>query len=85
MFEEDSVCLRGISEKNPRKILYLNGKVLINKKDRLPINEPSWNENTRNIRHKTIKEWGDTFACPLKKIPDNPENILLTFSYPKYV
>lgn len=85
LFEEDSICLRGISEKTPIKILYLSGKVLIDERDRTPINEPAWNEIKQNYKHKTIKAWGNTFVFPLQKIPDNPENILLYFIFRRYV
>jgi len=55
LFMEDEVCLRGISEDKPIKILYLKDKVLINDNDREPINQPVWYEQLYEYNCSEVK------------------------------
>ena len=85
LFEEDAVCLRGISEDEPIKILYLKDKVKINEKDRLPINEPMWHVFRKQFNYRTIKAWVRNTIFPLDKKPVSTDNLVMIFDVPRYI
>ena len=86
MFIEENVCLRGISETEPIKVLILKDKVVITEIDRRPINKPLWEENEMKYSCEYIKaistKW---YNIPLKKIPINPNDIVVRITFPKYI
>jgi len=85
LFKEDEICLRGISEKEPIKILYLKDKVIIDDTDRLPIYEPIWHEEKFEYNCKTVKTWRKTFIIELNKKPISPDHIFFEYERPKFV
>ena len=85
LFEEDEVCLRGISEKDPIKILYLKNKVEIDEKDKLPINEPKWHEYAVEYEYSAVKTWRKLFSFYIDKKPISPNDVILIIARPKYI
>jgi len=84
-FTEDEVCLRGISEEVPIKILTLKDKVKISEKDREPINEPKWHVEEFDIPYSTVKRWKKVFRYQLEKKPMSSNEMFLTIKRPKYI
>ena len=85
LFGEDAICLRGISEKEPIKILYLKNHVIINDQDRKPLKEPVWNLIEKFYKFGIIKKLPGLFRFLLNKKPLRNEDFLLEVSIPRYI
>ncbi len=83
LFSEDAICLRGISEVNPMKILYLKDNVIINERDRKSLKEPQWGALERKYFIKGLKKY-EIVRFPLNKRPLNEKDIVLTLRFPSY-
>lgn len=77
LFIEDAVCLRGISEKEPIKILHLKDRVKISITDRIPIDEPIWHQQIATYKIGVFRKWRSPFSFALEKNPISPSSILL--------
>lgn len=84
LFDEDAICIRGIAEREPIKVLTLKHSVKISDRDRLPINEPIWRHQEYQYTGETIMTWRETFTFFLDKVPFSPDSIVLEVIRPAY-
>jgi len=85
LFNEDAICLRGVAEKHPIKILYQKSNVTIKESDRTPINEPKWELEEYEFLVKEIKRFTQSYGFILKRKPTNKESISILTKHPKYI
>lgn len=86
LFEEDKVCLRGISEKEPIQILIQKDKVKITDYDRRPIGEKKWDVVNKVYTVGFIRAIEDKwFRILLEKKPLIKDEILVKIFYSTYL
>lgn len=85
IFEENLVCLRGVAESSPIKILSQKEKVVITDMDRRPIDEITWETYTKKytidmVTNGEHKWWN----IELDKKPLNKNDLTVSVNYPSY-
>jgi len=83
-FNDDAICLRGIAETQPKRILYTKDTVIINEEDRKPIRETKWTKEITKYTYEVIKSLGDTFRLYMANKPLKTGNIVLTVRHQAY-
>ena len=83
LFIEEEVCIRGISEREPIKILILKDEVIISEIDRRRMDEPLWEEHNREYTCAYLKSIGtDLFKIVLEKKPLNLDDLVINIRIP---
>jgi len=84
-FEENEACLRGVSEKEPIKILVQKNKSVITEADKRPLNKINWEIIKKSYTVEHIKRiTGQWWRLALDKRPLNKSDITVEITYPKY-
>lgn len=84
-FNDDAICLRGVAETQPMRILYTKDTVIINEEDRKPIREIQWKKQIKKYTYgilKAVKE--DIGVFPLENKPLRKDNVVFTARFRSY-